>query len=291
MKPLLRKVLLSAAGVLVAALLFLSPGLKLPLLDDQADAYFRAAITKGGLSYATCRVINASVSIIEESSLHLQPAGVGVSLAVGQALDPIDDLTERVSDVLVTAVISLGVQKLAYEIGISLVPPALAVLLLLLSLLVWFGGERAGFAQKTLLRFALLLFAARFCLPVSSLINDVVNQHFFNDRIEQVSRNLSASSAGFDKLKDFKLPDGGFLGAASFLQQKSSEFREALAEVSKNMGSLTENLLQLAFLYLGIFLIQVIILPLAAFFVLAKTANALFGTNLPLTAATSSVQD
>ncbi|MGR0481365.1 MAG: hypothetical protein ACTFAL_08200 [Candidatus Electronema sp. V4] len=291
MKPLMRKALLSAAGILAAILLLLSPALKLPVLDDQADAYFRAAISKGGLSYATCRVINASVSIIEESSLHLQPAGVGVSLAVGQALDPIDDLTERVSDVLVTAVISLGVQKLAYEIGISLAPPALAVLLLLLSLLIWFGGERTHFAQKMLLRFSLLLFAARFCLPVSSLINEAVNKNFFNDRIEQVGRNLNASSAGFDKLKDFNLPDGGIFGAAAFLKQKSAELREALTEVSKNIGSLTENLLQLAFLYLGIFLIQVIILPLAAFFVLAKTANAMFGTNIPLMPAASSVQD
>jgi hypothetical protein len=287
----MRKALLSAAGILVAALLFLSPGLKLPVLDEQADAYFRAAITKGGLSYATCRVINASVSIIEESSLHLQPAGVGVSLAVGQALDPIDDLTERVSDILVTAVISLGVQKLAYEIGISLAPPALAVLLLLLSLLIWFGGERAGLAQKMLIRFSLLLFAARFCLPVAALVNDAVNKNFFNDRIEQVGRNLSASSAGFDKLKDFNLPDGGIFGTAAFLQQKSAELREALTEVSRNMGSLTENLLQLAFLYLGIFLIQVIVLPLAAFFVLAKTANALFGTNIPLAARPAADSD
>lgn len=291
MKPLMRKALLSAAGILAAVLLFLSPGLKLPLLDDQADAYFRAAISKGGLSYATCRVINASVSIIEESSLHLQPAGVGVSLAVGQALDPIDDLTERVSDILVTAVISLGVQKLAYEIGISLVPPALAVLLLLLSLLVWFGGERISFAQKMLIRFSLLLFAARFCLPVAALVNDAVNKNFFNDRIENVRGNLAAGSAGFDKLKDFKLPEGGIFGTAAFLQQKSAELREALTEVSKNMGSLTENLLQLAFLYLGIFLIQVIILPLAAFFVLAKTANALFGASIPLTARPAADSD
>ncbi len=291
MNPLIQKVLLSAAGIFAAVLLFLSPGLKLPVLDDQADAYFRTAISKGGLSYATCRVINASVSIIKESSLHLQPAGVGVSLAVGQALDPIDDLTERVSDVLVTAVVSLGVQKLAYEIGISLAPPALAVLLLLLSLLVWFGGERVRRVHNTLTRFALLLFAARFCLPISSLVNDVVNQHFFNARIEQVGSNLSASSAGFDKLKDFNSPAGGILETASFLQQKAVELREGLTAVSKNIGSLTENLLQLAFLYLGIFFIQVIVLPLASFFVLAKTANALFGSNIPLLAAASSCHD
>ncbi|MCW5206747.1 hypothetical protein VU08_07435 [Desulfobulbus sp. F5] len=291
MKPLMRKTVLSIGGTLVAVLLFLSPALRLPVLDDAADAYFKTAITKAGLSYATCRVINASVSIIEESSLDLQPAGVGVSLAVGQALDPIDDLTERVSDVLLTAVTSLGVQKIAYEIGISLAPPALAVFLLTLSLLLWFGNDRIKLVQKTIMRFALLIVIARFCLPISSLVNEFVNQHFFNPRIEQVDKNLSTSSAGFDKLKDFNLPEHSILGTASLLRQKSSELGEAFTEVSKNMGSLTENLLQLAFLYLGIFLIQVIVLPLLAFFFLVKTANALFGTNLPLTAVPSSNTD
>jgi hypothetical protein len=284
MKPLMRKSLLSAVGFLAAVLLFLSPALRLPVLDDAADTYFRAAITKGGLSYATCRMINASVSIIQESSLHLEPAGVGVSLAVGQALDPVDDLTERVSDVLVTAVTSLGVQKLAYEIGVSLAPPALAVVLLVLSLLVWFGHARVKTVQDTFTRFALLLFVARFCLPVSSMVNEFVNQRFFNEKITTVSSKLAADSAGFNKLKDFSLPDSGILGAASFLKQKSGEFREALAEAGSNIGSLTENLLQLAFLYVGIFFIQVIVLPLLVFFVLAKTANALFGTNIPLMA-------
>lgn len=284
MKPLARKALLSAAGILAAALLFLSPALRLPLLDDAADAYFQAAITKGGLSYATCRVINASVSIIEESSLHLEPAGVGVSLAVGQALDPIDDLTERVSDVLVTAVTSLGVQKLAYEIGISLAPPALAVLLALLSLLVWFGNARVNMVQKTFTRFALLLVVARFCLPVSSLVNTVVYDRFFAERIEQVGSNLAAGSAGFDKLKDFSLPEYSIFATASLLRQKSAELRDALTEVGENVGDLTANLLQLAFLYLGIFVIQVLVLPLLSFFLLAKTLNALFGANLPLLA-------
>jgi hypothetical protein len=284
MKPLAQKALLSAAGILAAALLFLSPALRLPILDDAADAYFQAAITKGGLSYATCRMINASVSIIEESSLHLEPAGVGVSLAVGQALDPIDDLTERVSDVLVTAVISLGVQKLAYEIGISLAPPALAILLALLSLLVWFGNARVNMVQKTFTRFALLLLTARFCLPASSLVNNVVYDRFFAERIEQTSSNLAAGSAGFDKLKDFSLSEYSILGTAALLKQKSAELRDALTEVGENVGDLTANLLQLAFLYLGIFVIQVLVLPLLAFFLLAKTLNALFGTSLPLLA-------
>ena len=51
---------------------------------------------------------------------------------------PIDDMTERLSDVMVTAITSLGVQKLAYAIGVAFVPPILAACLFLLSLLVWY---------------------------------------------------------------------------------------------------------------------------------------------------------
>lgn len=278
---MVHKAILSIAGIAAAVLLFLSPGLKLPVLDSATDSYFREAITKGGLSYATCRVINASVSIIKESSLHMQPAGVGMSLAVGQALDPIDDMTERLSDVLVTAITSLGVQKLAYEIGVSLAPPVLSVFLLILSLLVWFNSDRMVFLQKTMMRFALIIIIARFCLPISSMVNEYINNNYFSGEIEEVSKKLAAGSAGFDKLKDFSLPDKGFLGTASFLKRKSGEFKNALAAAGNNMGDMIGNLLQLTFLYVGILLIQVVLLPLLAFFFLIKTANALFAFNIP----------
>ncbi len=277
----LQKAILSIAGTATAILLFLSPGLKLPVLDTVTDTYFREAITKGGVSYATCRVINASVSIIKESSVHLQPAGVGISLAAGQALDPIDDMTERVADVLVTSITSLGVQKLAYEIGVSVAPPVLAFFLFILSVLIWSGNRRIEFVQKTIMRFALLVMVARFCLPISSMVNEVINTRFFDGKIEEVGKKLAAGSAELDKLKDFSLPENGLLGTASFLKRKSAEFNDALAAAGGDMGEIIENLLRLTFLYVGILLIQVVVLPLLAFFFLIKTVNALFEVNIP----------
>ncbi|WP_339132729.1 MAG: hypothetical protein WGN25_10930 [Candidatus Electrothrix sp. GW3-4] len=279
-KAILQKIVLSATGVIVALLLFLSPGLKIPVLDGATDSYFREAISKGGISYAACRVINASISIIKESSLHLEPAGVGLSLAVGQALDPIDDMTERLSDVLVTAITSLGVQKLAYEIGISLAPPVFAVFLLLLSVLVWFNSTKLIFLHKTVTRFALLIIIARFFLPLSSIANDFINTNFFAPQIDEVSKQLAIDSKEFDKLKDISLPDGIF-GTASFLKEKSGDFKKALAAVANNMGGMIESLLQLTFLYVGILIIQVLLLPLLAFFFLIKIVNALFDIHLP----------
>ena len=281
-----KKIVRSSVGVVIAILLFFSSGLKLPVLDTMTDSYFSESITKAGVAYATCRVINASVSIIKDSTLQLEPAGVGISLAVGQALDPIDDMAERLSDVLVTAITSLGVQKLAYEISVSFVPRMLSILLFALSVLLWFESERLTSLQKTVTRFMVLLIIARFCLPISSVADEYLHEHFFADQISDANEKLALGSAELDRLKDLSLPEtDGVLGtienSASFLKQKTTEFKNALVSTVNNTRDIIESLLKLTYLYVGIFLIQVVILPLLSFWFLVKTANALFHTRIP----------
>ncbi len=275
----------SSIGILAAILLFFSAGLKLPVLDTATDAYFREAITKAGVAYATCRIVNASVSIVKESNLQLEPAGIGVSLAVGQALDPIDDMTERLSDVLVTAITSLGVQKLAYEMSVSLAPPILSVFLVAMSILIWFKNERTNRLKNAAMWMLFIIVVARFCLPISSMANTFIQKHFFSDQISEATRELSLVSARLDKLKDFSLPEiNGVLktvgNSASFLKQKSMEFKDAIVTTVSNSGNIIETLLKLTFLYVGVFLIQVIILPLLTFWLLVKTTNFLFFTQI-----------
>jgi hypothetical protein len=283
----IQKTVRSSVGALVAILLFLSPGLRLPVLDGTTDVYFREAITKASVAYATCRVVNASVSIVKESSLNLEPVGIGVTLAVGQALDPIDDMTERVSDVLVTAITSLGVQKLAYEIGVSLAPSIVATFLLIFSILIWFENEKLITIQHTLIRFILLILIARFALPISAIANNYIQEHFFADNISNANKELAAGSAELDRLKGFSLPEidgtmGTIKNSASFIQRKSVEFKDAVVATVSNSGNIIENLLKLTFLYVGFFLIQVIMLPIIIFWLLVKFANSVFDTNVPV---------
>jgi hypothetical protein len=288
MKPAtIQKLIGSSIGIVIAILLFFSSDLKIPVMDSMTNEYFTKAITKAGLAYATCRVINASVSIVKDSSLQLEPAGVGVSLAVGQALDPIDDMTERLSDVLVTAIASLGVQKIAYEISVSVAPRVLSIFVFALAILVWFEHQRINFFQRTVTWFIFLIISARFCLPISSVIDDYLNRHFFDNQISETNQRLAIASSELNKLKEFSLPEvDGILGtienSASFIKQKSAEFRNALTVTVSNAGDIIENLLELTFLYVGIFLIQVVILPLLSFLFLVKMANTLFQKNIPV---------
>lgn len=282
-----QKAIRSSIGVLASLLLFFASGFTFPVIDATTDDYFNESITKVGIAYATIRVLNASVSIVKESSLQLEPAGVGVSLAVGQAVDPIDDMTERLSDVLVTAITSLGVQKLAYEISVSLAPPVISICLFILSILIWSDNDKLTSLQKLTMRLLLLIIIVRFCLPLSSMANEFVHKHYFVDQISDANKELAVGSVELEKLKNFSLPEiDGVLGtienSASFLNRKSGEFKNALVETVSNMGSIIDNLLKLTFLYVGVFLIQIIILPLLSFWFLVKTANTLFYTNVPV---------
>jgi len=56
------------------------------------------------------------------------------------------------------------------------------------------------------------------------------------------------------------------------------EFKDAIVTTVGNSGNIIETLLKLTFLYVDVFLIQVIILPLLTFWLLVKTTNFLFFT-------------
>ncbi|MFH2093812.1 MAG: hypothetical protein ABIJ31_15740 [Pseudomonadota bacterium] len=278
-KPIQAKMIRSGLALLLAIGLFAVAGARVPVFEAKTDQYFYDAIKKAGVAYATCRVVNASVSILKESSLKLEPAGIGVSLALGQALDPIDDMTERLSDVLVTAITSLGVQKLIYEISLALVFPILAILLIFLAILIWFDNETVHRIRRILTGVVMIVVIVRITLPVSAIANAFIHAHFFDDRISAANTALFLGVQDLDTLKDVSLPEiDGLIGtienSARFLKEKTHALNAAITTLTGNMGQIIETLLTLTFLYVGVFFIQVILLPVLTFWLLIKVANA-----------------
>jgi hypothetical protein len=271
------------ATIFLAGIFFIAQGIKIPYIDTSSDTYFKSAIAKAGVAYASARGVNAIVSMMQNSQLNLEPAGVGVSLAVGQVLDPINDMTERVSDVLVLAITSLGLQKLLYEMSISIVPLLLGVVLVLFAFSIWFENEKIKIFHSFLLLFSLALIVARFALPVASFANQYLYENFFSERIQASTQALHVKGVDVSELSKITLPtkkETGFWGKISngtkFIQDKSAKFKEAFVYTLHNAGNLIENLLNLTLLYVGVFLIQVIFLPLFIFWLFFKIFKLFF---------------
>jgi len=79
--------------LLASALFYGFSFVKLPGFARLAGDFFSESIQAATIAYATTRGVNAVVSVVNESHLELAPAGVGVTIAAGQILDPIDDMT------------------------------------------------------------------------------------------------------------------------------------------------------------------------------------------------------
>jgi len=264
-------------------MLFMLPCLKLPYLDQKADTYFAGTITKAALTYSVCRVVNASVSVIKESQVQIEPAGLGVSLAAGQVLDPLDDMTERASDILVTAIVSLGIQKIAYELSVAFAPVLMAVFLIAFVMLTFLKSIRAKIIRELLLKSIFLIAAGRLCLPTAAIISTYLNENYFSPEITNVKDELAMSSPAMESLKDMRMPEiDGVLGTVkngfNFVGEKTSDLKTALKEMIQNMENMISNLLKLSYLYVALFVIQVVLLPVGIFWLLLRITNTFFET-------------
>lgn len=69
------------------------------------------------VSFATARTLNAVISVVQGTQVELQPGGVGMTFTPGQVLDPINDLVEQFSLLMLAASVSFGVQLALIKFG------------------------------------------------------------------------------------------------------------------------------------------------------------------------------
>jgi hypothetical protein len=270
----MKKLLSSLLLVLLSGAMYLLASLEIPVVDQQSEAYFESALTGATLAYATTRGVNAVVSVLKESEIDVAPAGVGVTVAAGQILDPIDDMTERLSDVLVMAIVSLGIQRLGYEIGAAISFKAVAVLLLGFIPAIWLNLRAQQTLPRLLLKSCIVLLALRFLLPISSLLNDSLYQNILQGRIEEAKQGLSIISSDYEELSTIQpKEEKGFLSSLGNAGDKIDEIRQAWSRITDNAENVISSLLTLTTMYMAMFLLQVLFIPLGMLWLLLKLVN------------------
>ena len=164
------------ALLLVAALVACS---WLAPLESAADRKIDAGLKRALVSFAVARALNAIISVAQGTQVSLQPMGVGVSLTVGQVLDPVHDVIEQFSTLMLVASVAFGVQKVLLAMG----GHWLVSLLLTLAAGTWalllVRHQRAAPAlSQTLSQTLVVLLMIRFAIPVVTLGSDAVFQQF-----------------------------------------------------------------------------------------------------------------
>jgi len=278
-----KKLLLSALIVIITLAAIGVAGKQIPLVDSFSDTYFKETTTQAALAYATVRGVNGVVSVLKDSQVELSPAGIGVNIAAGQILDPIDDMTERLSTVIVTALVSLGLQKLITEIGAAVPGLYVALVILLLIIPVWLPRPKKDRYLTLLLKIYALLLILRLIMPVSALLSDSLYRHLLKPEIIQAEQQLAAIFPGHDQLQNFNdFADSDSISSFSAAAKDRLEQTKSLfSDISENVETIIEALLQLTTLYVSLFILQVIMIPVALLWLMVMLANTFIKSTVP----------
>lgn len=261
----------SAAGRLavVALLLAMLACSWLGPLETAANAQVDAGLKRALVSFASARALNAAISLAQGTEVAVQPAGVGVNLSVGQILDPLNDLVERFADLMLTASIAFGVQKLLLAVGAHW----------LVSLL--FTAVVAGWAAYWLRRLKppvwlsrllLVLLLTRFAMPVATLGSDAVFQHFLADdyRASQQAVERTAGSA------EGLAPPAAAAGEAGLVERfrawlgaQGADWKARFEQLRDAVEQATVHMVKL----MAIFVLQTLVLPVLLLWALYLTAR------------------
>lgn len=255
-----------AATVLMALLVALSVT---GGADRARQEYTEKGFKRAMVTFASARAINGLISVAQGREVAIQPGGVGAVLTLGEILDPINDLVEQFSQVMLFSAAVLGIQELLIEIsGWFWFSAILAAVVSFWLVTLWRPGVFAARTQRIALALSGILIIARFLVPVAAIANEAVFHLFLAPGYDVANQQLEEATKELDSQEESMASEEPQPGRDESLRGKVEQFFEAAknkADVSAKIDELrnaanetAEEIVALT----ALFMIQTLLLPL-----------------------------
>lgn len=244
------------------------------LVDRSASGDFEQLFKRAFVTFALARTLNGVISAVQGTEVAIQPAGVGLTLTPGEILDPVNDLVERFSWIMLGATVSLGIQQILMEVSawwLMKLLVGLSAVWLLVTLLVSPASKLAG---KTMaLRLFVILVFLRFAVPLALIANDALYSVFLQARYQESSQIVTAAGEEIGRIG--ALPQEEQQGERSLLQsigdamdstREALDFSVKLERIKARAAQMIEHLIWLSV----VFVFQTGVLPLAFLWVFIR---------------------
>lgn len=192
MKKHIEKLALFVALIAIVAFSWLKP------LDATAERQVDEGFKRAVASFAVARILNGTISVAQGTEISLAPGGLGVNLTPGQILDPVNDLVEQFSELMLIASVAFGIMKILLSIGSFWVFSAI----LSGVAMAWMGFKLTGRIPPTLLtKFLLVLIFVRFSIPIVTVGGDAIFKQFLEEKFKASQIAIEGSEKQLSSLK------------------------------------------------------------------------------------------
>lgn len=262
--PRIRRYALALFMLAAVACAWLAP------LDAPAAGQVDAGLKRALISFASARALNAVISVAQGTELSVQPLGVGVTLTPGQLLDPVNDLIEKFSTLMLAASVAFGVQKALIAMGgwwaVSLALTAVALGW------AWLYLRRQAI-PAWLSRALVIVLMLRFAIPVVTLGTDLLWQKFLATDYQASQQGIDSTSTQAAKLAPPPVTQSqGMLDRMKGWVSENADVKARFEELKQAAEQATEHIIRL----IVVFLLQTLVIPLLLLWALYALARGVF---------------
>lgn len=259
-------------------------------LDGIGSDRTEQALQRALATYAIARALNGVISVAQGTELAIEPAGIGVVLAPGEILDPVNDLIERFSWVMLASSASLGIINVLLAISAWIWSSVvMSAGLLLPAYLIWRGKASAGHSASLIFKLAIVLVILRFSAPVLVILNDFIYQQFLSSRYQTAVTELDETRTRVSEINSEQNVDTdddterSLMDQARALYESTTQHIKRKLDMEQNMADLNDaatNASRAAIDLIVIFVFQTILLPLVFIWIIWYVLKQVINRNL-----------
>ncbi|RXJ80525.1 hypothetical protein [Arcobacter sp. F2176] len=243
------------------------------ILDIKGKELVDKSFNQSVIVFGSAKALNAVISLAQGTELDLP----FFTVAIGEVLDPINDLIEQFSLVMLASMVSLGIQKIMMNfVTADIYNYILLFSILILNLWMFFRFTKDERFRTLFFKITVILIFLRFAVPLIGLANDFVYNNFVKqeyniqelnqdivkvkDDVNEVTKNTienKEDSSFFTKITE-KFD-------SSYYDKKIEEYKKAVDKSSDYIVALI-----IAFVF------QTILLPIIFLFILYHFVRGIF---------------
>ncbi|MBN2964024.1 hypothetical protein JWV37_04445 [Sulfurospirillum sp. T05] len=236
-QTLTRKIAFSCVIIFLSAFAFA------PQLERMSYTHHDKAFERALTTFAVARALNGVISMLQGTQIEGSVVFASATFSVGEILDPINDLIERFSWVMLVATVALGIEKILIEMGgVLALKIALACMGTLGLVFLWM--PRLETLSAWVLRGFTILVILRFLMPTLEWTNATLYAHFTEPVYVQATQTLHQTSQELEALNPIEKKE------LSFFQKLGERVEKTAQDVIAIMAVFVLHTLLLPLLFL-----------------------------------------
>lgn len=242
-------------------------------LDIKGKELVDKSFQESVVVFGSAKALNAVISLAKGTEIDLPL----LTVAIGEVLDPINDLVEQFSLVMLASMVSLGVQKILMNF-VTTDPYNFILLFCIVVVNIWlfYRFNKDEKARTLFFKITVILIFLRFAVPLIGVVNEYAYYSFVKQEynIEILNNNIVEAKENISQVTQstlHKKEDDSFLG--KFTEKfDSTYYDEKIDEYIKAVDHSSEYIVALIIA----FLFQTILLPLFFLFILYHFVRGIF---------------